>query len=76
MPLYTKNSYTVDLMYFFYVSSASCKHTSHTGLELPNLGGMATLALTFVAKIGHQGNCQRHQGHTVIFRRAARQNPR
>ena len=46
------------------------------GLELPNLEGTAILALTFVAKIGHQGNCQRHQGHTVIFRRAARQNPR
>ena len=40
-----------------------------TGLELPNFGGTATLALTFVAKIGHQG-------HTVIFRRAARQSPR
>ena len=47
-----------------------------TGLELPNFGGTATLALTFVAKIGHQGKCQRHQGHTVIFRRTARQNPR
>ena len=46
-----------------------------TGLELPNFWGTATLALTFVAKIGHQGNCQRHQGHTVNFRRAARQNP-
>ena len=75
--LYTKNLYTVDLMYFFMFHLQVVNIlTSHTGLELPNLGGTATLALTFEAKIGHQGNCQRHQGHTVIFRRAVRQNPR
>ena len=50
-----------------HLNGARNLYAINAGLELPNFGGTATLALTFVANIGHQGNCQRHQGHTIPY---------
>ena len=51
-----------------HLNGARNLYAINAGLELPNLGGTATLALTFVAKIGHQGHTIPYgHGKQVLF---------